>query len=70
MGDDLEREVSRSEFLRRTGALGVAGAAGAQKYAPEVFAKAQQELAQAQQIGRPELLRSRRPRTSSPRAAA
>jgi len=26
MSDDLEREVSRSEFLRRTGALGVAGA--------------------------------------------
>jgi outer membrane protein OmpA-like peptidoglycan-associated protein len=31
-------------------AMGVASAAGAQKYAPDVFAKAQKELAQAQQL--------------------
>ncbi len=46
--------MSRYEAILQTyeaqNALGIANTAGAQKYAPDVFAKAQAELAQAQQL--------------------
>lgn len=46
--------MSRYEAILQTyeaqNAMGIASAAGAQKYAPDVFSKAQAELAQAQQL--------------------
>jgi flagellar motor protein MotB len=46
--------MSRYQAILQTyeaqNAMGIASAAGAQKYAPDVFAKAQQEFAQAQQL--------------------
>lgn len=46
--------MSRYEAILQTyeaqNAIGIAGTAGAQQYAPDVYAKAQQELAQAQQL--------------------
>ena len=46
----MSRYQAILEIYEAENALGIAGTAGAEKYAPDVFAKARQELAQAQQL--------------------
>jgi flagellar motor protein MotB len=46
----MSRYEAILQIYEAQNAMGIASAAGAQKYAPDVFAKAQKELAQAQQL--------------------
>jgi flagellar motor protein MotB len=46
----MSRYQAILEIYETENALGIASTAGAEKYAPDVFAKARQELAQAQQL--------------------